>query len=55
MSAHKDGPAAHFEVDDAEAAFHRMEEATRKILAVPKKELDRKAPQKSAKKKSKRR
>ena len=55
MSAHKDGPPAHFEVDDAEAAFHRMEEATRKILAVQKKEMDRKGLQKPAKKKAKRR
>jgi hypothetical protein len=27
-------------VDDAEAAFHRLEDFTRKIMAVPKKEID---------------
>jgi hypothetical protein len=36
MNNSKDGPAVNIEVDDAEAAFHRLEEFTRKILAVPK-------------------
>jgi hypothetical protein len=39
-------------VEDPEAAFHKMEDFTRRILAVPKKEIDaRMAREKTAKKK----
>jgi hypothetical protein len=30
----------HVEVEDGVVAFHKLEEFTRKILAVPKKEID---------------
>ena len=41
MSSPKDGPGPH-PVDDAEAAFHKLEDFTRKILAVPKKRIEQK-------------
>jgi len=40
MSSPKDA-MPHVEVDDPAAAFHKLEDFTRKILAVPKKETDR--------------
>ena len=41
MSDPKDGPAVpHVEVPDAAAAFKKLENFTRKILAVPKREID---------------
>lgn len=43
MSNGKDHPAPHVEVDDPVAAFKRLEDATRKILAVPKKVVRRAA------------
>jgi hypothetical protein len=37
-------------VDDPEAAFHKLEEFTRRIMAIPKKEIDAKlATEKRAK------
>jgi hypothetical protein len=41
MSNAKNGSVPHVEVDDPEAAFHRLEDAARRLLAVPKKELDK--------------
>jgi hypothetical protein len=42
----------HIEVADPAAAFHKLEEFTRRILAVPKKEIDASlAREKSAKRK----
>jgi hypothetical protein len=35
-------PAAHFEVDDPAAAFSKLENFARRVLAVPKKTIDRK-------------
>jgi hypothetical protein len=34
--------AAPFEVDNPAAAFHKLEDFTRKIIAVPKKKIDAK-------------
>jgi hypothetical protein len=43
-------PAAHFEVEDANEAFQKLEDFTRRVLAVPKKVIDRKlAAEKTAK------
>jgi hypothetical protein len=52
MSGPKQQPASH-EVDDAAAAFHKLENFTRRILAVPKKAINRKpAPPKTKKKRT---
>ena len=53
MNVPKDGPATH-EVDDPEAAFHKLEDFTRRILAVPKKAIDRKLAQEKANKRRRR-
>lgn len=45
----------HVEVEDGVAAFHKLEDFTRKILAVPKKEIDaRLAKEKLARKRRRR-
>jgi len=36
----KPGPIPHVEVEDGIAAFHKLEDFTRRIMAVPKKEID---------------
>jgi len=51
MSNPKDGPIPHVEVPDAAAAFHKLENFTRRILAVPKKEIDAKLAKESQEKK----
>jgi hypothetical protein len=51
MSTPKDGPAVNVEVDDPAAAFHRLEDFTRKLLAAPKKTIDRKLVAERARKK----
>ncbi len=43
MSSPKDRPAAHFEVDDPKAAFQKLQAFARRILAVPKREVDTRA------------
>jgi hypothetical protein len=43
--------AAHVEVADAAAALHNMENFTRKILAVPKKQIDAKLAKEKHKRK----
>jgi len=40
MSNGKDGPVPHVEVPDAAVAFRKLENFTRRILGVPKKEID---------------
>jgi len=46
----KDGPAPHA-VEDPQAAFQKLENFTRRLLSVPKKEVDQKlAREKSARK-----
>lgn len=53
MSSPKDGPGPH-PVDDPEAAFRRFENFTRRLLSVPKKQIDQKlAEEKAAKKRAK--
>jgi hypothetical protein len=48
-------PAAHFEVTDPAVAFQKFEDFTRRVLAVPKKKIERKlAAEKIAKKKKRR-
>ena len=49
--ASKDGPMPQVEITDPEAAFHRFEDFTRRVLAVPKKVIDRKLTKEKAKKK----
>jgi hypothetical protein len=44
MSTPKDGHPANVEVDDPAAAFHRLEDFTRKILAAGKKGNSRNVP-----------
>jgi hypothetical protein len=54
MSSPQDRPAPHVEVPDAAAAFHKTEAFIRRLLAVPKKEIDKKlAKERAAKKKRK--
>ena len=51
----KDGPPKHFEVDDPVAAFQKFEEATRRILSVPKAKVDAlMAREKASRRRSKR-
>jgi hypothetical protein len=40
MKKKKPEPPTDFEVEDAEAAFRNFENATRRILSVPKKKID---------------
>jgi hypothetical protein len=40
MSNPKDGPMPQVEVPDAAVAFRKLEDFTRRMLAVPKKEID---------------
>jgi hypothetical protein len=54
MSTPKDGPPVNVEVDDPAAAFHRLEDFTRKVLAAPKRGA-KPTSERAAKKKSKRR
>jgi hypothetical protein len=42
MRKPKSGPAAQIEVDDPAAAMQRFQDFTRKILAVPRKDIERK-------------
>lgn len=49
--AKPDRPAAHFEVEDADAAFRKLENFTRRVLAVPKAEIDKKMAGEAAAKK----
>jgi len=54
MSKPANRPAAHFEVENADEAFRKLESFTRRVLAVPKKEIDRKmAAEQNAKKRRK--
>jgi len=53
-SSPKDHPAAHFEVEDAAQAYQKFEDFTRRILAVPKTEIDRRMAQEKAAKKKRR-
>lgn len=39
MSQSKDGAMPHVEVPDAAAAFHKLEDAARRLLSVPKKDV----------------
>ncbi len=55
MSSAKDHPAAPFEVDDPAAAFRKLKDFTRQILAVPKKQIDAKLAKAQADKQRKRR
>jgi hypothetical protein len=56
MSKTKARTVPHIEVENPAEAFHKLEDFTKKILAVPKKEIDRKlAEEKTEKKKAKRR
>jgi len=48
------GPTPQLEVSDATAAFRKLEDFTRRVLAVPKKEIDRKLAEEKAKKSRKR-
>ncbi len=55
MNSPKDHPAAPFEVEDPAAAFHKLENFARKVLAVPRKSIDRKlAQERAAKNRAKR-
>jgi hypothetical protein len=52
----KAGSVPDIRVDDPAAAFRKLEDFTRRILAVPKKEIDRKlAAEKTAKQRARRR
>ena len=54
MSNPKQPAVPHIEVSDAAEAFRKLEDFTRRILAVPKKEFDRKmAAEKAGKNKKK--
>ena len=48
-------PMPHVEVPDAAAAFHKAEEFTRRLLAVPKKKVDAMLARNKAKKNAKNR
>jgi hypothetical protein len=50
MSKSSDRPAAHFEVENADEAFRKLEDFTRRVLSVPKKVIDRKLAAEKAKK-----
>ena len=41
MGSPKDGPVPHIEVADPAAAFQKLEDATRRFLAVPKKQANK--------------
>jgi hypothetical protein len=45
MSKPKVRDIPHIEVADPAAAYHKLEEFTRRIMAVPKKEIDRRLAQ----------
>jgi len=47
----KAGPIPHVEVEDGIAAFHKLEEFTRRIMTVPKKKIDEMLAKERAKKK----
>ena len=49
MSTPPTRPTAHFEVTDPSAAFQKLEDFTRRVLTVPKKQIDKKLPKKSSK------
>ena len=51
----KDHPADHPLVEDAAEAYRKFEDFTRRILAVPKRNIDRKLAEEKAAKKRKRR
>jgi hypothetical protein len=54
MASPQKRAAAPFEVENPAAAFHKLEQFARKVLAVPKKKIDAKlASEKSAKKRPK--
>jgi hypothetical protein len=40
MKKKKPEPPTDFEVENADAAFHNFENATRRVLSVPKKKID---------------
>lgn len=52
MSNQNDHPAAPFEVENPAAAFRKLEDFARKVLAVPKKRVDAKLAADKGKKRS---
>jgi hypothetical protein len=52
MSNPKDRSIPHVEVPDAAAAFHKLEKFTRRIMSVPKREIDAKIAKEKREKKA---
>jgi len=55
MSTPKDGPPHPIEVENAEAAMHKMQAFTRRVLSVSKSEVDAADRRRATKKRAKRR